>query len=320
MGPEPRIVFLDAESFPASVRLRRPGGPHVWAEHARTDPGETAARISEANVVITNKVRITARDLEAAPRLGLIAVAATGTDIIDLEAARRRGVEVRNVSGYAGPSVAEHAMLLILALARGLEPHRASVVDGAWTRSPQFCVFASPMRDLQGLRLGLIGSGAIAQALAARARAFGMDVVFAGRPGAAPGVGRAPYADVIGTSDVISLHCPLTPQTRGLFGAEAFARMKRGVIVINTARGPLIDEAALETALDQGQVAGAGLDVAEVEPPPAGSAILRLALRANVIVTPHVAWASDGAVGRLAAGVMDNVDAFLAANPGQTRA
>jgi glycerate dehydrogenase len=312
MPSEPLIVFLDQASFPEQVRIRPPAAPHRWVEYPRTAQGEVAERIAGASVVITNKVRIGAEAMDAAPGLKLIAVSATGMDNVDQVAAAARRIRVMNVSGYAMTAVAEHAMMLMLALARRLDAHRAAVLDGSWSASPQFCVFAAPMRDLSGLRLGLIGAGAIAEALAERARAFGMEVVFAERRGAARRPGRVAFETVLATADVISLHCPLTDETRNLLDGKAFSAMKRGMIVINTARGALIDEAALEAALDAGTVAGAGLDVAPVEPPPLGAAILRLAARTDVIVTPHVAWASAGAMQTLADKVTENIEGFLA--------
>jgi glycerate dehydrogenase len=309
----PLIVFLDQATFPDSVRIRPPAAPHRWVEFAHTAPGEVAGRLAGARVAITNKVRIGAEAMAVLPDLGLIAVSATGMDNVDQAAAAARGIAVRNVSGYAMTAVAEHAMMLMLALVRGLGPHRAAVLDGTWTASRQFCVFAAPMRELSGLRLGLVGGGAIAGALAERARAFGMEVVFAERRGAAQiRPGRLAFETVLASCDVLSLHCPLTEDTRNLLDARAFSAMKSGMVVINTARGALIDEAALEAALDAGIVAGAGLDVAPVEPPPRDAPILRLAPRAEVIVTPHVAWASAGAVQALADQVTANIQAFLA--------
>jgi glycerate dehydrogenase len=307
----PLIVFLDQASFPDSVRIHPPAAPHRWTQYPRTAPDEVSARIKDATVVITNKVKIGAEAMARAPNLKLIAVSATGMDNVDQAAAAACGIAVRNVSGYAMTAVAEHAIMMMLALARGLDSHRAAVTSGAWTASPQFCVFAAPMRDLAGLKLGLLGSGAIASALAERARAFGMEVVFAGRRDAEPRPDRVPFDEVLATCDVISLHCPLTDETRNLLDQKAFVGMKPGMIVINTARGALIDEAALEAALQAGIVAGAGLDVASIEPPPAEAPILRLALMPNVIVTPHVAWASAGAMRSLADKVTANIQAFL---------
>jgi glycerate dehydrogenase len=312
--PEPPlIVFLDQASFPETVHIRPPTAPHRWIDYPRTAASEAAARITGASVVITNKVRVDDAAMAGAPCLKLIAVAATGMDNVDQAAAAARGIAVRNVSGYAMAAVAEHAMMLMLALARRLDAHRAVVLDGTWSASPQFCVFAAPMRDLSGLTLGLIGAGAIAEALAERARTFGMRVLLAERRGAAAvRPGRTAFEAVLAQADVISLHCPLTDETRGLINAETLAAVKPGMILINTARGALIDEAALEAALDAGVVAGAGLDVAPTEPPPAGAPILRLAARADVIVTPHVAWASGAAMRTLADKVTATIEGFLA--------
>lgn len=309
----PLIVFLDQASFPDHVRIRLPAAPHRWIAYDRTAPDAVAQRIAEARVVVVNKVRVSAEAMAAAPDLGLIAVTATGMDNVDQAAAAARGIAVRNVAGYAAGSVPEHALMMILALARRLGEHQAAVRDGSWTRSGQFCVFPAPIRDLAGMRLGLIGGGAIANGLADKARALGLEPVFAERRGAAEvRPDRLPFETVLATSDVVSLHCPLTPDTRGLIGAETLAAMKPGAILINTARGALIDEAALEAALEAGHIAGAGLDVAPLEPPPEDAPILRLAARPNVIVTPHVAWASDGAMRALADQVTANIEAFLA--------
>jgi glycerate dehydrogenase len=308
----PLIVFLDEESFPSAVRIRPPASPHRWRAYGRSTLSEVAERIADAAVVITNKVRIDAAAMSAAPRLKLIAVAATGMDNIDLAAAEARAITVRNVSGYAMTAVAEHAMMLMLVLARRLEAHRAAVRDGTWSASAQFCVFAAPMVELSGLTLGLVGSGAIAEALAQRAQAFGMRILRAERRGAAViRPGRTDFMTVLGEADVLSLHCPLTEATRGLMNAETFAATKAGQILINTARGALVDEAALEAALESGHLAGAGLDVAEREPPPPGAPIVRLAMREDVIVTPHVAWASRAAVQALADKVTENIERFL---------
>lgn len=310
-GRAPRIVHLDRMTL-GGVDIPRPALPHEWISHEFTEPGEVVARLAGAQVAIINKVKMDAATLAALPELKLIAVTATGTDVVDSAAAQARGIAVRNVVGYAGTSVAEHVLMLIFALARGLVPFRESVIDGRWEAGPSFCVFAAPVRDLVGQRLGLFGSGAIAQAVATRARALGLDVVFAGRRGAAAGEGRLPFEEVLATSDIISLHCPLTDETRHMLDGATLAQMKPGALIINTARGALIDLAALEAALESGHIGGAGIDVAPVEPPPPGSAILRLARRPEVIVTPHSAWLSTQAVTELARVTSDNIADFLA--------
>lgn len=307
----PRIVHLDRMTM-GGVEIPRPDVAHQWVAYDFTAPDAVIERLQGAEVAVINKVRMDAATLAALPRLRLIAVTATGTDVVDGEAARARGISVRNVVGYAGTSVAEHVVMLMFALVRGLVPFRESVIDGRWQNGRAFTVFAAPVRDLTGMRLGLVGSGAIAQAVADRARALGLEVVFAGRRGQAPGAGKTAFEEVLETSDILSLHCPLTDETRHMLNAETLAAMKPGAVVINTARGALIDLDALEGALDADRIGGAGLDVAPVEPPPPGSAILRLARRPNVIVTPHSAWLSAQAVTLLAKRTGENIEAFLA--------
>lgn len=306
----PLIVHLDSDSL-GGFAIPRPAAPHRWVAHGFTDPQDVIPRLAGAQVAILNKVKLDAETLAQLPDLRLIAVTATGTDVVDSVAAKAHGIAVRNVAGYAGTSVAEHVIMLLFALVRGLIPHRDSVIDGTWERGKTFSVFASPVRDLVGLRLGLFGSGAIAQAVASRAQALGLEVVYAGRKGAAPGEGRIAFEEVLATSDVISLHCPLTDDTRNMINAQSLATMKKGAVIINTARGALIDYDALEAALEAGTIGGAGLDVAPVEPPLPGSPILRLAARPDVIVTPHAAWSSQQAVETLCAATSKNIDDFL---------
>jgi glycerate dehydrogenase len=307
----PLIVHLDRETM-GGFEIPRPAMPHRWQEHGFTQPEEVVARLAGAQVAIINKVKLDEATLAQLPDLRLIAVTATGTDVVDSKAAAARGIRVANVVGYAGTSVAEHVMMLIFALVRGLVPHRESVIDGRWENGRTFCVFAAPVRDLAGMRLGLVGSGAIAQAVASRARAMGMEVVFAGRPGLPPGEGKCAFEEVLATADVLSLHCPLTDETRHLLNVTSLAAMKPGAIIINTARGALIDLDALEAALAAGQIGGAGLDVAPVEPPSPGSPILRLARRSDVIVTPHAAWSSREAIETVAQVTGRNIADHLA--------
>lgn len=307
------IVFLDRASLRADIPMRRPAAPHRWVEHERTAPGEVAGRLAGATVAITNKAPISRRTLEACPQLKLVAVAATGVDIVDLAAAAEHGVTVMNVPGYAAESVAEHVLALILSLRRAIGAHQAAVADGGWTRAAGFCLLVSPIEDLAGSTLGVVGSGAIGDRVAELGRAFGMEVLKAERPGAdAVRPGRTPFEEVLARADVLTLHCPSTPQTRGLIGREALARMKPTALLINTARGDLVDEAALIEALEGGRLGGAGLDVAATEPPPAGAPILRLAARRDVVVTPHVAWASGQASRALVERVVVNIETFLA--------
>ena len=305
-----RIVFLERNSFPASVPIRRPDFPHEWVAFAESDPSQVAERLAGAQVAITNKCRIGADVFASVPGLELVAVAATGTDCVDKEAARAAGVPVTNVTGYAADSVAEHTLALLLALARAVPAYDRAVAEGRWADAPGFCLFDYPIRDLSGRRLGLIGRGTIGRAVAAKASALGMEPVFAAREPGAAGRGEIPLAELLATSDAISLHCPLTEETRGLIGREAFAAMERRPFLINAARGGIVDETALAEALDRGLIAGAAFDVASVEPAPQGHPLTVLAGRPNVIVTPHVAWASASAMAALAEGLIRGLEAW----------
>jgi glycerate dehydrogenase len=308
-----RVVFLDRASLKA--RVRKPTCAAQYVEHEKTAPNQILARLSEATVAIINKVPMRAETLRDLPRLKMIAVAATGHDIIDVPFCKERGIAVANIRNYAIHTVPEHAFALILALRRSLLAYRRDVENGVWSKSEQFCFFTHPIGDLHGSTLGIIGEGAIGQATAAIARAFGMRVLFADHaPPKMPDVAFTPHDEVLAESDVISLHCPLLPATRNLIDLAAFRKMKRNALLINTARGGLVDEAALIRALDEGLIAGAGFDVLTAEPPRDGHPLLDIR-RDNFILTPHVAWASDGAMQFLADQLIDNIDRWAAGNP-----
>ncbi|WP_345797871.1 D-2-hydroxyacid dehydrogenase [Castellaniella sp. MT123] len=306
-----RIVFLDRDTLPESIDLPPPQVPHELVCHARTAPDQVVERIREADIVVTNKVILTADMLHQAPRLQMIAVAATGTDNIDLDACNQRGIVVSNVRDYAVHTVPEHTFALMLALRRSLLAYRQSVADGHWHESGQFCYFDFPVHDLAGSTLGIIGRGALGEAVAEIARAFDMKVQFAARRDAdSPAEDYTSFTHVLRTSDVITLHCPLNPQTRGMIGANEFALMERKPLLINTARGGLVDEYALDHALRTGQISGAGFDVASQEPPAPDHPLMKLLRYPNFILTPHVAWASLEAIQAMANQVRDNIEAF----------
>lgn len=310
------IVFLDRDTLPPQTRLRAPDLPHRLTFHPRTAPGEVAARIAAADVVITNKVRITAEALKAAPKLKLVAVAATGTDVVDLAACKAAGVTVANIRDYARHTVPEHTFALILALRRSLVAYRQSVLDGRWEAAAQFCYFDYPIADLAGSTLGIVGGGVLGQAVAGIAKGFGMRPVFAARKGeAALRPGYAGFDDVMRSADVITLHCPLSPETRNLIGAREFGLMAKKPLLINAGRGGLVDEAALVDALDAGQVSGAGFDVLTREPPGPEHPLRKVAARPNVILTPHVAWASADAIQALADQLIANIEGFCRGEP-----
>jgi glycerate dehydrogenase len=308
-----RVVFLDRASLKAQVR--KPAFAAEYIEYAKTAVGEIVPRLSGAAVAIINKVPMRADTLQQLPQLKMIAVAATGYDVVDVEYCQQHGIAVANIRNYAVHTVPEHAFAMILALRRNLLSYRQDVEAGVWNKSEQFCCLTHDIGDLHGATLGIIGEGAIGQATAAIGRAFGMRVLFADHPPPKmAGVDFTSHDEVLAQSDVVSLHCPLLPATRNLIDMSAFRKMKRNALLINTARGGLVDEAALIQALDAGLIAGAGFDVLTVEPPTDGHPLLDLR-RPNFILTPHVAWASDGAMQFLADQLIDNIDAWASGNP-----
>jgi glycerate dehydrogenase len=307
------VVFLDRASLKAKVR--KPAQASSYVEHEKTSPDELVAKLRGATVAITNKVPLRAETLKQLPELKMIAVAATGYDVIDVPYCKEHGIAVANIRNYAVHTVPEHAFALILALRRNILAYREDVEAGVWQKSDQFCFFTHDIGDLHGSTLGIIGEGALGQGTAAIARGFGMKVLFADHePPKMPGVEFTPLDEVLAQSDVLSLHCPLTPSTRNLIGYEQFKKMKRNALLINTARGGLVDEAALIRALDEGLIAGAGFDVITVEPPKNGHPLLDVR-RSNFILTPHVAWASDGAMQFLADQLIDNIDRWAEGKP-----
>lgn len=308
-----RIVFLDRDSIIADIR--RPGFAHEWAEYPASSAAEAVPRLHGATIAITNKVPLRAEALAALPGLKMIAVAATGTDNVDLAAARARGIVVSNIRGYAQAAVPEHTFALILALRRQLLAYRADIEAGLWQQSPRFCLFHHPIRDLHGSRLGLLGYGALGRQVAQLGRAFGMEVLVHTRtPTDDAGVRQVGWDELLSSSDVLSLHVPLTDATRHIIGAAELARMQPSAILVNTARGGLVDEAALAAALQRGVIAGAGFDVLSKEPPPADNPLLQLRLP-NFLLTPHSAWASGQAMQALADQLVANIEAFVAGAP-----
>lgn len=311
-----RVVQLESESLVAEVR--RPAFAHEWVEYPKTAPAQVVERLTGAAIAITNKVAIDAAAIEALPDLKIIAVSATGTNNVDLEACRRRGIVVSNIRGYAEHTVPEHVMALLLALSRNLVAWRETLQSGGWERSEQFCLFDHPIRDLHGATLGLIGSGTLGNGVARLAEAFGMRVLRAERKGAATvRPGYTAFAEVLAEADAISLHCPLTAETTGLIAEPELRAMKPSVLLINTARGGIVDEAALVRALKEGWISGAGFDVITAEPPPEGHPMVDPALLAlpNFLLTPHVAWSSRPAMQTLADQLIDNIEAFVAGSP-----
>lgn len=308
-----KIVFLDRDSLQA--RVRAPGFAHEWQDHGGTREGEVVERLLGATVAVTNKVPLRAASLERLPDLKMVAIAATGTDNVDLDACRARGIVVSNIRDYSLVSVPEHCFALLLALRRNLRAYMADVEAGRWEQSSRFCLLDHPIGDLAGSRLGIVGYGALGHKVAQLGRAFGMEIAATSRsPILEEGVVQLPLDELLATSDVVSLHLPLTDQTRHLVGARELALMKKTALLINTARGGLVDEAALAAALNANAIGGAGFDVLSKEPPLPGNPLLALRLP-NFILTPHVAWASAGAMQTLADMLVDNIEAWAGGAP-----
>ena len=307
------IVFLDRATL--GVNLRAPRFDHTWEEYPATDAASSEARLRSATIAITNKAPLRRPLLEKLPQLKLIAMAATGYDVIDVEYCKSAGITVVNIRDYAINTVPEHTFALILALRRNLLSYRHDVGRGRWQSIDQFCFFDYPIRDLAGATLGIVGEGSIGRATATIGKAFGMRVLFADHPPPkAPGVEFTPFAEVLQESDVLTLHCPLTEHTRNLIGLDELRRMKPSAVLINTARGGVVDERALAQALSEGAIAGAGVDVLATEPPREDDILSGLRMP-NLIVTPHIAWASQGAMRSLADQLVDNIEAFVSGAP-----
>lgn len=307
------VVFLDRASLAAT--LRAPAFAHTWRDHDRTEPAQAVERLAGATIAVTNKIPLREATLAQLPALKLIAVAATGTDVIDVAAAKARGITVCNIRNYALATLPEHVFTLMLALRRNLCAYRADVEAGKWQRAEAFCLLDHPLHDLYGSTLGVIGLGALGTRIARLGRAFGMHVL--GHDPHAPGgedIVAATIPDILREADVVSLHLPLTPQTRNLIGAAELATMKRSALLINTARGGLVDEAALASALEAGSIGGAGFDVLTTEPPDDDNPLLRLRLP-NFILTPHIAWASAEAMQGLADQLVENLELFVKGTP-----
>ncbi len=315
-----RGVFLDTDSLGDGLDLASLHASLTELHlYSATAPGQVAERIAGAEVVISNKVPVDGVAMAGAPHLKLICVAATGTNNVDLAAARERRVVVCNARGYGTGSVVQHAFTLILALMTRLPQYHQAVREGRWATAPQFCLLDYPIRELDGKTLGIVGYGELGQGVARIADTFGMEVLVSQRPGSEepepePESDRIPLAALLPQVDVLSLHCPLTPKTRGLIGEWELALMRRDALLINTARGGIVDEAALAEALRRGALGGAGVDVLNEEPPVHGNPLLAPDIP-NLIVTPHCAWGSQEARQRMVEQVAGNIRAFAAGTP-----
>jgi glycerate dehydrogenase len=304
-----KIVFLDRETLDAN--LRKPNFPHEYVEYDVSSADEVVEKLKGATIAITNKVPLREEALKQLPDLKLIAVAATGTDVIDKAYTSAHGIIVSNIRNYAYNTLPEHVFALIFALRRNLINYYTSVREGRWNKARQFCYFDYPIYDIAGSTLGIIGYGALGKSIETRAEALGMKVLV---NDVVPGPKIVDVATILREADVVTLNLPLTPETKNMIGAKELASMKKTAVLINTARGGIVDEQALADALRKGVIAGAGFDVLTVEPPKNGNVLLDPTIP-NLIVTPHVAWASKEAMQVLADQLIDNIDAFVAGSP-----
>jgi glycerate dehydrogenase len=312
-----KIVFLDKGSIPAHIPFKKVGQQHQWHEYDKTSPKDIVERCIDADIIITNKVVLTAEIIAKLTTLKHIAVIATGFNNVDVEYCKTHNISVSNTPGYSVTSVPEHTFALIFSLRRHLFTYHNNVMNGGWTQSPHFHGYSSQTFDLKDAQLGIIGGGSLGQATAAMGRALGLKVVFADRKHQKPS-NKSTYLsfdELISSSDIISLHCPLTSETENLMTLAEFQKMKSNALLINTARGGLVNEQDLVTALNQKLIAGAGFDVASSEPIAKDNPLLSLSDNTNFILTPHVGWSSDSSLQCQSDIVVENIECFLEGKP-----
>ncbi|MCR6653253.1 MAG: D-2-hydroxyacid dehydrogenase [Cellvibrionaceae bacterium] len=312
-NPDGGVVFLDAATLGDVdlTHLSLVAAPlHLYP---KTTARELAERHCDAWCVITNKVLLDRAFFLARPNLRLVCVTATGVNNVDLEAAREHGVTVANCKGYSTETVAQHTFMLMLAMLRSMPLYQRDVAAGTWSQSDMFCLLNHPVRELQGLKLGVVGYGDIGKRVAEIARLFGVEVLIADRRNGQPKAGRTPFREVLANCDILTLHCPLTADTTQLIDEKTLGLMRPSAFLINTSRGQLIDEPALLQALQQKTIAGAALDVLTTEPPAADHPLLKANLP-NLIITPHCAWASREARQTALEQTVGNIEEYLKAN------
>ncbi|MXN87652.1 2-hydroxyacid dehydrogenase [Pasteurella canis] len=308
-----KIVFLDSTAIPKHIPIPRPSFEYQWIEYEHTSGNEVIERMQDAEIAVTSKVVFNREVMQQLPQLKLIAITATGTNNVDLVAAKELGITVKNVTGYSATTVPEHVLGLIYALKHSIMSWYRDQLVAKWADSKQFCYFDYPITDVKGSTLGIFGKGCLGTEVGRLAAAVGMNVLYAEHKDATScREGYTPFEDVLKQADIVTLHCPLTETTQNLINKDTLALMKKGAFLINTGRGPLVDEKALVEALESGHLGGAALDVLVKEPPEKTSVIVQAATRLpNLIVTPHIAWASDSAVMTLVRKVTQNIEDFV---------
>ncbi len=305
------IVFLDRSTLPNSIKFASPQFLHTWQDFEKTREEQVSNRAKDADIIVSNKVPLSGATLRQLPKLKMIAVAATGTNNIDLQTCRELGIQVCNITHYADEGVPEHALTLMLALAKSLIPYNLDVNSGEWEAASQFCFITHPITNLAGKTLGIIGKGALGKQMGQIASAIGMQVCYAARRGEKkPTSDRVPFEQLLQESDFISLHCPLTESNQGLISDNELNQMRSSAYLINTARGGLVNESAVVHAIQEQQIAGFATDVASIEPLKPDNPLNRLKNKPNVLITPHIAWASQESLQNLANQLIRNIESF----------
>ncbi|AWX15126.1 glycerate dehydrogenase [Mergibacter septicus] len=309
-----KIVFLDSTAIPKHISIPRPNFAHQWVEYEHTAAEQTVERLQGAEIAITSKVVFSREVMQQLPDLKLIAITATGTNNVDLKAAEELGICVKNVTGYSSVTVPEHVLGMIYALKHSLMGWYRDQLTDRWVSNKQFCYFDYPITDVKGSTLGIIGKGNLGSEVGRLATLLGMKVLYAERQGVTEiREGYTKFEEVLAEADILTLHCPLTDTTQNIINTKTLALCKKGALLINTGRGPLVDERALLKALESGQLGGAAIDVMIQEPPEKGNILMEAAkVLPNLLITPHIAWASDSAVTTLVKKVSQNIEEFVA--------
>lgn len=307
-----KVVFLDRASFHSNIIVNAPGFEHQWMDFDNTTETQVIANCMDSQIVVTNKVPIQRATLEACSQIQHIAVAATGYNIIDVEACKDHGVTVSNIPSYATTTVAEHVLNVSLSLCRQLNLYRQLVQEGKWQSSPRFCLFDKPLNDLSGKTFGVVGFGSLGEATGRLMHAIGMNVIYTARSDKQSDFAqRVSLDELLKVADVVSLHCALTTETENLIDYEEIKVMKQEAFLVNTARGGIANEQAVVDAIENADIAGAAFDVLEQEPPSNDSSpLLSISHYNNVILTPHIAWSSQEAMQTLSDTVISNIEAF----------
>ncbi len=311
-----RIVNLDRDGLPSHIEIPAPKFEHDWTNYPSSNADEVISRAKGADILVVNKVSVNAAILEACPTVKHVAVCATGYNIIDIAACESRGISVSNIPSYAATTVSEHVIASALVLRREINRYRQAVINGKWQNSPAFCLFDKPFLNLRGATMGLIGLGEIGEATAKHAKALGMTVLFSSRSQRSHDFAKQVDLDqLLSQSDVVSIHCSLNETSKGLIGERQLALLPRHAILINTARGGIVDEQAVVDAIHNESIAGIAFDVLEQEPPIENSPLLSISHQPHVLITPHISWASEQAMQYLANTLTRNIEEFAAGAP-----